>query len=87
MKKIGDEIRRMTVPFEVKSVKADDSGQYAGEFMGYAAGIHNIDRVGDMILPGAFVEDLPRFLNEGVVCWQHDWMTPIGVPMEAREDD
>lgn len=87
MKSIGDEIRRMTLPFEVKSVKADDGGQYAGEFVGYAAGIHNIDRVGDMILPGAFAEDLPRFLKEGVVCWQHDWMAPIGVPLEASEDD
>src|SRR5262249_33414158 len=87
MKTIGDEIRRMTVPFEVKSVKASEDGQYAGEFTGYAAGIHNIDRVGDMILPGAFVEDLPRFLQEGVVCWQHDWMAPIGVPLEAKEDN
>lgn len=87
MKRIGDEMRRMTVPFEVKSVKADEGGQYAGEFTGYAAGIHNIDRVGDMILPGAFTEDLPRFMREGVVCWQHDWMTPIGKPIEAREDE
>lgn len=85
-KQLGDEIRRMTVPFEVKSVKADDGGQYAGTFEGYAAGIHNIDRVGDMILPGAFTDDLPRFLSEGVVCWQHDWMTPIGVPLAASED-
>lgn len=80
------QLRRMTVPFDVKSVKAESDGQYAGTFEGYAAGIHNIDRAGDMILPGAFKDDLPRFLNEGVVCWQHDWMTPIGVPLEARED-
>lgn len=39
-----------------------------------------------MILPGAFNDDLPRFLAEGVVCWQHDWMAPIGVPTEAHED-
>ena len=63
-----------------------DGGQYAGEFTGYAAGILNIDNTGDMILPGAFSADLPRFLSEGVVCWQHDWMTPIGVPLEAKED-
>src|SRR5262245_66649432 len=29
MKTIGDEIRRMTLPFEVRSVKADTDGQYA----------------------------------------------------------
>lgn len=79
-------MRRMTVPFEVKSVKQSEDGQYAGEVEGYAAGIHNIDRTGDMILPGAFVDDLPRFLSEGVVCWQHDWADPIGMPMAAHED-
>jgi len=83
----ADEIRRMTVPFEVKSVKmAEGESSYAGEIEGYAAGIHNIDRAGDMILPGAFAADLPRFLSEGVVCWQHDWADPIGSPVEARED-
>lgn len=85
-KEIGNEIRRMTVPFEVKATEPDESGQYAGTFSGYAAGIHNIDRVGDMILPGAFVDDLPEFLANGVVCWQHDWMMPIGKPLEAKED-
>lgn len=85
MKKLGDEIRRMTIPFEIKEVK-EEGGEFAGTFEGYAAGINNIDRVGDMILPGAFAEDLPRFLREGVVCWQHDWMNPIGKPLEAKED-
>lgn len=75
----------MAVPFEVKSVQEAD-GQFAGFIEGYAAGIHNIDRVGDMILPGAFRDDLPRFLSEGVVCWQHNWDMPIGKPTEARED-
>jgi len=83
----NQEIRRMTVPFEIKSAEILTAGQFAGEFAGYAAGIHNIDRVGDMILPGAFNDDLPRFLNEGVVCWQHDWMSPIGTPLEAYEDN
>lgn len=82
---MDDRIRRMAVPFEVKSVKSDD-GEYAGTIEGYAAGILNIDRVGDMILPGAFAADLPRFLSEGVICWQHNWDMPIGKPTEARED-
>lgn len=81
-----NETRHMTVPFEVKSVKMADAGDYAGEIEGYAAGIHNIDRGGDMIIPGAFTEDLPRFLSEGVVCWQHDWADPIGMPLDAKED-
>ena len=81
-----DSIQRKTLSFEVKQAELMDSGQYAGEFVGYAAGILNIDSTGDMILPGAFNADIPRFLADGVVCWQHDWMTPIGVPLEAKED-
>lgn len=86
MEKRFDSIQRKTLAFEVKQAEMTDSGQYAGEFTGYAAGILNIDNTGDMILPGAFSADLPRFLSEGVVCWQHDWMTPIGVPVAASED-
>lgn len=85
MERRRDQIERKLLPFEAKAAPASDNG-YAGEFEGYAAGILNIDSVGDMIVPGAFREDLPRFLSEGVVCWQHDWATPIGVPLEARED-
>lgn len=79
------EVRRMTVPFELKASSEADG--YAGTFSGYAAGILNIDRTGDMILPGAFTDTLPEFLKEGVVCWQHDWATPIGQPVKAYEDD
>ena len=86
MEKRFDAIQRKTLAFEVKQAEMTDGGQYAGEFTGYAAGILNIDNTGDMILPGAFSADLPRFLSEGVVCWQHDWMTPIGVPVAASED-
>lgn len=78
-------IRHMTVPFELKAA-ADGKEGFAGEFTGYAAGILNIDRTGDMILPGAFTDTLPDFLKEGIVCWQHDWATPIGQPIEAYED-
>lgn len=77
-------MRHMTVPFEFKAASAAEG--YAGEFTGYAAGILNVDHTGDMILPGAFTATLPEFLKDGVVCWQHDWATPIGKPMEARED-
>jgi HK97 family phage prohead protease len=84
MERRRDQIERKLLPFTAKAASVAENG--AGEFEGYAAGILNIDSVGDMILPGAFKEDLPRFLSEGVVCWQHDWTNPIGVPLEARED-
>lgn len=81
----SDKITRMTVPFELKAASSVDG--MAGEFSGYAAGIHNIDAVGDMILPGAFNADLPRFLQEGAVCYQHDWTMPIGKCLDAKEDN
>jgi HK97 family phage prohead protease len=80
----SDKITRVTVPFELKATGSADGA--AGTFEGYAAGIHNIDAVGDMILPGAFNADLPRFLQEGAVCYQHDWTMPIGKCLQAKED-
>lgn len=82
---ISDDIRRMTVDFQVKAATSGDD-QFAGTIEGYAAGILNIDRAGDMILPGAFTDTIADFLKEGVVCWQHNWDMPIGKPLEARED-
>ena len=84
MDRVG-QIEQKQVEFEVKAAMMDE-GQYAGTFEGYAAGILNLDSTGDVIMPGAFTEDLGRFLKEGVIVWQHDWMQPIGVPLEVRED-
>ena len=84
MDRVG-QIEQKQVEFEVKAAMMDE-GQYAGIFEGYAAGILNLDSTGDVIMPGAFTDDLGRFLKEGVIVWQHDWMQPIGVPLEVRED-
>jgi len=84
MDRIG-QMEQKQVDFEVKAAEMDE-GQYAGTFTGYAAGILNLDSTGDVIMPGAFTDDLDRFLKQGVICWQHDWMQPIGVPLEVRED-
>lgn len=58
-----------------------------GEFEGYAAGLSNLDKVGDIIAPGAFKSTIASFLESGVIAWQHDWSTPIGKPLEAHEDE
>ena len=68
------------LPFEIKSVS--DSG----EFEGYAAAFNNLDRTGDIILPGAFKDTIPAFLKDGIIAWQHDWTEPIGKPTHAEED-
>jgi len=84
MERIG-QVEQKQVEFEVKATEMD-GGQYAGTFSGYAAGILNLDSTGDVIMPGAFTDDLGRFLKDGVIVWQHDWMQPIGVPLDAKED-
>lgn len=83
---ITDSIRRAEFPFELKAATTE-AGDGAGEFTGYAAGIHNIDKVGDMIIPGAFEKELDSFVaTGGLVCWQHNRDWPIGKCIEARED-
>lgn len=64
----------------------DTTGLEENQFQGYMAAIGNLDEGGDVILPGAFTQTLPEFLASGVICWQHDWMTPIGKPLAAHED-
>ena len=71
-----------SLPFQVKAM--DDS---TGSFEGYASVFGVLDRVGDVVVKGAFAQDLPRFLDEGVITWQHDWGTPIGRPSKAYEDE
>jgi uncharacterized protein len=68
-----------TLPFATQTT-ADFS------FAGYAAAFGNVDRTGEVILPGAFTRTLPEFLKSGLIAWQHDWSTPIGKPTTAHED-
>jgi HK97 family phage prohead protease len=73
--------------YKTFSFKAGDTaGLNDDEFQGYLAIFNVIDDGGDVILPGAFANTLGDFLRDGVVCWQHDWATPIGRWLEARED-
>jgi uncharacterized protein len=67
------------------SLKADSLKE--GEFAGYGAAFSNLDRVGDIIAPGAFKDGLQEFLANGFIAWQHDWATPIGKALEAHEDE
>jgi HK97 family phage prohead protease len=68
--------------FEIKSL---DDGE--GIIECKAAGIGNIDRSGDIILPGAFTDTLERFLRDGVILYQHRSDCPIGKPLECYEKD
>ena len=54
---------------------------------GYAATFGNLDRVKDIIHPGAFTKTLNERGNKVRLLWQHDQKEPIGRPLEIREDD
>ncbi len=84
--KAGD-VRHKLLNFNQTEVKADTSNEVdiAGEISGFAAGLLNIDRGQDIIFPGAFKNSLSSFMDSGVVCWQHDWSSPIGKPFLAEE--
>lgn len=67
------------------SAKANDSGG----FRGYAARFLNIDRQGDIILPGAFTKAVDEFMSDGgLVLADHVNKTSnvIGTLLEAQED-
>lgn len=80
----------MDVQYKTFAFKADPVQEGAAEtntFSGYASVFNVADAMGEIVMPGAFKTTLPAFLDAGIVCWQHDWSTPIGRPVEAREDD
>jgi uncharacterized protein len=71
-----------------KSVQAALSSDTGG-FRGYAARFLNIDRQGDIILPGAFAKALPQFMDDGgMVLADHANKTGsvIGTLIDAAED-
>lgn len=54
---------------------------------GRAAGIGNMDRIGDVIFPGAFSRVSETFLREGFVSDSHDWrmMSVHAMPLVCEE--
>src|SRR5688500_20293766 len=72
---------------DLAQMKAITDG--AGGFEGYASVFGELDDVGDIILPGAYADTIPTFLEQGFTAQSHDWNVAggvIGFPTEARED-
>ena len=73
-----------TYPFEIKQMNDEDPNFFV--FEGYASTFGNIDLGDDVVERGAFTKTLqerPKFK----ILWQHNMNEPIGVPVEAREDN
>src|SRR4051812_8014186 len=72
-------------------IKADANNGH-GILTGYAAVFGNRDRVGDIIVKGAFSEAIPGLLRDGVVLVRHGTVggersEPIAMLSEAKQDD
>lgn len=78
---------RQAFPLEVKFA---EGGDQAGSITGYGAVFNNIDRGGDIVLPGAFKASIAEMKRAKAVLpmlWQHHSSEPIGVWPELEEDE
>jgi len=75
----------------VKATAADDSTLKDGQFTALASVFNNIDAVGDVVMPGAFAEDLKAWAASGdpiPLFWGHQMQDPdmnLGKVLEATE--
>ncbi len=76
---------KLSFPFEAKLA----TGPNAGAVTGYGSVFNVLDRVGDVVEPGAFKATLAELKRRGDVIpmlWQHDPHAPIGVWTDVVED-
>lgn len=79
--------------FSVQFKAGPDDGLADGEFTAYASVFGNKDSYGDVVMPGAFLEDLQSWKDSGNVIpllFGHNMQDPdynIGHVVEAKEDD
>ena len=71
----------LTKSFEFKQLESSDG---FGKFEAYASVFNNIDRVGDVVLPGAFAKTIQK--NNGLIKLQYNHKETIGMA-KMWEDD
>ena len=81
-------MKKMVVPFEVKSI-TEDEDYYI--FEGYASTFGNRDYGDDIVIAGAFLETIAELMavkriGKLPALWQHDTEVPVGSYTEFRED-
>lgn len=80
------ELQRKQLVFSDVSLKMGPKG--AGRLMGYASTWGNVDRQGDVVLPGAFKDSIDFFVKTGFIAQGHDHAgLPLATIDVAREDD
>lgn len=79
-----------TLPARIKAVGGAD-GLAEGEFEAIVSVFGNVDSYGDVVMEGAFVDDLAAWSAKGdpiPVVWAHDWADPfshLGTVVAAEE--
>lgn len=83
-----------TCAVQVKTATAaDDSTLQEGQFTALASVFNNVDAVGDVVMPGAFADDLKAWQESGdpiPLLWGHQMQDPdmnLGHVLEASETD
>ncbi|WP_328660377.1 HK97 family phage prohead protease [Nocardia salmonicida] len=77
---------------QVKAAGAAD-GLKDGQVRALVSVFGNVDSVGDIVMPGAFAEDLTAWAAKGdpiPAIWSHDWRDPfahVGVVLDAKETE
>lgn len=80
--------KRLCAPVAFKAAADDEP---AGTFEAIVSVFGNVDSVGDVVMPGAFADDLEAWKSSGdpiPVIWSHDWNDPdshIGEVLDAKE--
>jgi HK97 family phage prohead protease len=80
-----------TCAVQVKTTAADDTTLKDGQFTALASVFNNVDSVGDVVMPGAFADDLKAWSASGdpiPLLWGHQMQDPnmnLGKVLEAVE--
>ena len=76
----------LSLIYKFAPAPAVDTTEFGG-LSGYASTFHFLDYHNDIIAPGAYKSDIPRFLSKGFIGGVgHDHNNPIGKPVELFED-
>lgn len=70
--------------WDTKSIKKSANGRLT--IKGYA-NTKDRDRVGDVVLPEAFKNQLPEYMENPILLFMHDWDRPCGKVVSAIIDD
>jgi len=80
------DIEKKTIELaELKALEGEKTPH--GGVAGYASTYGTLDRVGDIVMPGAYDSTLDPFLKDGFLAESHDWDEPIGYILSARSDE